>query len=228
MAESFEVEVIETGDRLTIADPEPIESAKLFWKVSDTIWDQKPVRDEWAYHGLAAKVRPIEALDLVNDLLNNIEPTMIIAATHKVLMLSNLRGERPMSVDSQFFASPKKVTVGTFNWDDKARTRSIYLDRKRTSVKLLDGNRDKDRELGVVFHYQDEELNRLQLKYSMQRHQTLQDRNIPLSMTIWRDGLAESSFGRGLLESVEITQDQEIALLQTLQTIGGLSIKAAS
>jgi hypothetical protein len=227
MPNMFEVEVIDTGVREFIKDPDPIESAQLYWQISDEIWNQKPAPNESDIYDVPAVMKPDEALEIFNATLLDIDEMMVITGQHTRLALRGF-GQKRIEVDRQLFAKPEGASVGTKHWDDAARSRSAFIDNKRVGVKLLDGTRDKDRELYASFHYHDERRNRIFLRYAMQRYQPDQDKNIPLSMSVWHDALNGVNYEGSLLDTLLLSKTQEIKILRAIQIIGGLVIEAAS
>ena len=52
VAELINVRVLNTGEEYVISDVEPVESAKLFLRISDEIWKQRPKRLMLTYFNL--------------------------------------------------------------------------------------------------------------------------------------------------------------------------------
>lgn len=207
----------------TVLDYEPLESAKLFKAISDKIWEGHPDASILADWGVEATIDPEEAIGRVTGLLADINPDLVIPSGDQNLRLSGSYS-RSLTLPSQLFLEPSQARIKTANWDSQfGLTRHVEVNGRRESARFTDGHQDYARDLSAKFIF-DIDGEDIVLSYSMQRWQHRQDLNTRILGKIWYSGFAEQGYGGKQFGSIELSEQQEVSLLESFATIGGISL----
>lgn len=228
MAEMLNVRVRDTGEERTIADVEPTESAKLFWQVSNAIWEQRSKTDTFTRFDVASALPMLEARDTLNEVLGGIDEGLVIAGIGKAVKLNGFRADDQIELAPELLDTPARVHIGTYNWDEQNTWRHVDIAGKSECVMFTDGHKDKYRELNASFGYWDKNRQAVELTYAMQRIQLTQDQPISLSMNIWHSQFAETGYEGSNLKHVPLSVEQELRVLRAFQAIGGITPEAPS
>lgn len=227
MAEMLNVRVISTGERLTIPDVEPTESAALFWQISDEIWRQKPKDLDLTCNAVESAMPVLEARDALNEVIGGISRKLLVSGVDKTIKLYGRRDEE-VELKPKLLDSPISSDVGTFNWDEQSTWSHANIDGKLEGVEFTDGHRDRYRELYAGLWFKDEDNQHVNLTYSMQRIQYKQDRPTSLTMSIWYNRFAETGYEGNHLKHAKLSMEQELRVLRVFQAIGGITLDATS
>lgn len=221
MAETHQAELFDNpGQIVTITDPDPLESARLFKFVSDRVWG----RDEdnrMSVRYTPSVVPANEALVMLNDVISEIGQHLIVAGGDSDLKLLGGRNEE-VEITQNVLATPEDASLETFNWDEQWTYRPITVDGERTFAQFTDGHFDYARELAAGFHFRPAG-EALVVRYVMQRYQYGQDSTTELYTHVWHSRFAETGYEGNALDSQELTEAQEIAVLNVFAHIGGIA-----
>jgi len=226
VAETLHIRVCDTGEERTIVDAEPLESATLFWQISDAIWQQKPEANVDSFHSVNSALTPNEARDTLNKVFSDIDKELVVSGAKKTLNLRGLSDADFITLTPKILNSPLDTRVGTFNWDWLAVVRQADIDGKHQTIAFTDGHTDCFRELNASFSFLAEKA-RVRLTYSMQRLQETQNHPTALAMTIWHSGFAESGYEGSHLAVVDLDTNQELSVLRAFQAIGGVALNGS-
>lgn len=230
MAEILNIRLVDTQEKRTIEDAEPLESAKLFWAVSDAIWQQNPTGDDSfsASFAIEAAAPAAEAALVLNEVFEGIDEKLVVIGREEPLELDGMRGpDTGTTVPSTILAAPQRASIGTFKWDARATSRLVYIDGQQRGASFTDGHTDRHREVFASFRFRSEG-SVMALQYAMQRMQPWQDDTTALSMILRHSAFAETGYEGHHLAYVPVTEEQEIALLEAFQAIGGLVLEMPS
>lgn len=222
MAETHEVELPD-NQRLTVEDPEPLRSARLFKFVSDALWSRRPVGYDWLTFGTNTVLPDPEALALVHETVAGIDTTLVPALSKKNLKLIGSYGEKVLIPRSELQV-PSQISVNTMNWDERFGYRQLMVDGERTYGAFVDGHVDYARQLSVNLHFDVDKAN-LTTSYVMQRYQDGQADPTTLNNSVWYSAFAESGYEGNSYGSTELTEAQEITMLEAIAKIGGISLE---
>lgn len=216
--------VFEKGKpKIDVVDEEPLRSARLFTYVSDQIWERRPRNHTWADYSVSAVVPPEEAFALANETAGGIDPRLVLARS--VINLGKYRSdaEPDVIIPSDTLLVPEAAWVDTFNWDARNTGRIVKRNGKNLYAQFVDGHRDYSRELGVHFRFKwDKSI--VALKYVMQRAQDYQGEPTDLSAGVWYSGFAETGYESDIMHDIELTEEQETAMLTVMARIGGIAL----
>lgn len=227
MAEMLNVRVMDTGEERAIPDVEPVESAKLFWQISDGIWQQRPENLSLTFHAVDSVMSVLEARDTLNEVIGGISKKLLVSGVNKTIKLYGHRDEE-VELTPKLLDSPISSCVGTFNWDERNTSRYTEIDGKMEVIAFTDGHQDRHRELYAGLWFKDEDDQHVDLTYSMQRIQYKQDRPTSLTMSIWYSRFAETGYEGNHLKHVPLSIEQELRVLRAFQAIGGITLDAAT
>lgn len=228
MAEMLNVKVIGTDEYLTIADAVPVESAKLFWDLSDSIWAHKPSATELTAHSVASALPPLEARDTLNRALGSISERLVVSGLGKSVKLHSDWPRRTITLGPNILDSPQTVSIGTFNWDERMTTRQVTVNGETKGAVFTDGHKDRYRELFASFSYTDDLGYPAHLTYAMQRAQSWQDSSTELTANMWHSSLGDTGHEDGTqLEQVSLTIEQELRVLRAFRAIGGVALNGS-
>lgn len=225
MSEKLRVRVIKTGERRTLSDVEPLDSAAKFWRVSDAIWRQKPATLKLACFSMAAKMPVLEARDTLNEVLAAIDEKLVVSGINKAMKLEGPHSDDKITLMPALLASPAEVHVGTYNWDQRNNWRYATINGEQQGVEFTDGHKDYHRELFASFDFRDKKnRSTARLNYSVQRIQMSQDTTISLNMSIWHSDFAANGYEGNQLQEVPLTVAQEFKLIDAFQAMSGTRV----
>lgn len=221
--EYLNVELIETGKRMTVPDSKPLSSASLYLETSNEIWQRKPEGNMSALSSIESKVAPLEARTEINATLDAIHPLLGVGALKSTLTLKDPYSKDEIRFDPDFFTDPSYASVETFNWDESGKNRRMMIHGKVEAVEFTDGHLDYMRELGASFQYEkgDRFLN---VTHAIQRSQPVQNKRASITTNVWFNEFAETGYEGSVIASVEMTAWQEIAFLRVVRRMAGLAI----
>lgn len=228
MTEMLDVKVMGTEQELKVPAVEPVESARLFWGISDGLWStRRPEESALSSYGRTSVKPTLEARDMLNEVLGDIDEGLVVSGAGKALKL----GERHWRDDkegaelsSEILATPLSATIGTFNWDVNNTFRYADVEGKKTAVQFLDGHNDRYRELFATFHFRDGDHD-VALTYSTQRMEQYQDQAVSLNMKVWHSDYAESGYEGEGQKHVPMTVEQELKVLGVFHAMSGVELE---
>lgn len=225
MVETHQAEIDRDGSKtvVTLTDPTPLRSAKLFRFVSDKVWEQRPDNDRWAMFGIEAAMPAPEALTAINKVIGAIDEKLVIAGGSKDLNIGGGRGERAR-ISKKTLAAPEAAYLETYNWDSRWNGRSVKIDGERHYAEFTDGHLDYARELSAGFVFSPKG-NRLAVSYGMQRYQYGQAEPTRIFSHVWYSRFAETGYEGNAQHFTELTVAQETDVLKVFADIGGISTK---
>lgn len=230
MTEILQARVIDTGEVIEIEEAEPLASAVLFKTVSDKIWEHH-TNEHLTFVDAPLESSPIEARDRLNNVLRSIDDNLVIAGGDKAVDLGTpYPGEEPIVIEAEDLREPIKARVGTYNWDARGGAwRFVELEGERQGVEFIGDHRDYQRELYAKFGFSapGRQGIRTVLTYAIQRYQWAQAGTTNLYVNVWDSRFAETGYEGHPKGSVELTEAQELAVLETMKTLGGITLGEA-
>jgi hypothetical protein len=224
MAETHEAKLMRNPQRrVTVEDPEPLRSAKLFKYISDKVWEQRRSTDDWAVHIIELAVSPADALVAMNGVARAIDERLVLASANEDVKLTVRSGEN-VAIPRSSLTIPRMASLRTYNWDESSTSRQIEIGGERFGAKFTDGHRDYARELGADFYFRPEG-DWLTVNYAIERRQPGQGDLASLSARVQFSRAAESGCEGTLLYNRVLTEGQEIATLNAFAHIGGIAIE---
>ncbi len=225
MAETFSVRVDRTGEEYIISDVEPLESAELFWQISDAIWGQKPADHKWDCFTMGSEMPVLEAKEAIDSVLGNIDKNLVVPGVGKAIRLNGYRAEESVTVSPGTLANPSDSCIGTYNWDEQSNSRVVVIDGVRENGVFTGQHKDRVRQLYASFNYRDEHGHVVtQLTYSMLRSQVSQNRNVKVSANFWHRDLDNTGYEGDEMKSVLLSTEQELRVLRVFQAMGGIAL----
>lgn len=224
MAITHEAILTTDNDRpFTVHDPEPLASASQFIFISDRVWDQRdPGIVDAASWSTTADLDAREALQEVTAQLQELDERFDISTGDKGLKLSGSWNEK-VTISRSRLVTPSQSALTTCNWDSLFDSRTVLVDERRHVARFTDGHRDYSRELSTKFWFRVNELT-LVASFTMQRHQYDQDQPVTVGASAWYSRFAETGYEGSGICRVELSEQQELALLETFARIGGISL----
>lgn len=227
MTEILQAKVMATGEIISVEEPEPLASAVLFKAVSDKIWERR-TNEHLTFVDAPLEASPIEARDRLNDTLRSIDESLVIAGAGKAIDLGvPYPGEEPVVIAAEALHEPIRARVGTYNWDAQGGTwRFVEIDGERQGAEFIDGHLDYQRELYAKLRFSapGQQGIRTVLTYAMQRYQMGQAGTTKLHINIWDSRFAETGYEGHPRGSVELTEAKELTMLETIKTLGGITL----
>lgn len=208
-------------NEITVTDPEPLVSARLFKCVSDAIWERRPGKLRSPVWDVGSDM-PMSTVDqVVNLTVGNIDTRLKIAGRQRGLTLPGLRNVHAI-VPATKLRELSAASVMTTNWD--APERIIDIDGKPRYVTFTDGHMDYDRQLELRLQF-DFPPSYLMVSYAMRRCEDSQDCPTNLHLGAYYSDLAEVEYNGSALHSAPLTPEQETTMIKMFALIGGISIE---
>ncbi|HVX24649.1 MAG TPA: hypothetical protein VG992_04920 [Candidatus Saccharimonadales bacterium] len=223
MAEVHRVRV--NGQETTLEDPEPLASAVLYKQLTDQLWEHnRPSNPDWA-STMARIVTPLpEAWAATAEMLADIDDRLDLTKRAGGLALRGPWNDEVVFPAEQL-QEPKAAGIEVFRWDPRFDGRVI--DEKFTYADFIDGHRDYSRELSLRFHFDVQHNDRsgsLNLGFPIQRSQARQDQTVSMSSHVWYSGFAETGYEGNSQVFVDLSEAQEIAMLQLIAKLGDITL----
>ena len=221
--EHLNVELIESGKRMTVPDSKPLSSAFLYLETSNEIWQRKVEENMSALSSIESKVAPLQARSEMNMALNAIHPHLAVDSLKNALTLKDPYTKDEVCFDPEFFTVPSYASVETFNWDESGKTQRMMIQGKVEAVEFTDGHLDYMRDLGASFQY--EKGGRfLNVTHAIQRSQPGQNKRASITTNVWFNEFSETGYEGSVTANAEMTVWQEIAFLHVVRRMAGLAI----
>jgi hypothetical protein len=208
-------------NEITVADPVPLASARLFKYVSDAIWERRPENLHVPFWDVGTNITKNTVKQIVNWTVDDIDPRLKVANRWHGLRLAGTHNLHAM-VPAISLRELSAVSVGTYNWDTPER--SVDIDGTSRDVTFIDGHMDYDRQLELKLHFNFTPAY-LVASYAMRRRESSQDHPIGLRLSAYHSELAETDYGGTSLHSVSLTPEQETTMLKMFASIGDIDLK---
>ena len=216
------VRVMETGEELLIPEVEPIESAQLFKTISDRVWAQRNPDSPLSFTRSLSVISPIEARDQINEAVGEIDEHFLIASDDEAFELGTPYPDaEEVIVTKADLKAPNTAALETYNWDDRRDLRWIDRDGERTAVEFTDGHSDYKRELSAKLWFQKDKA-QMSTSYTIHRDQARQGSTTKLYLGLWHSDFAETGYEGHQLVNAEMTEEQELRVLEVMQKMGGI------
>lgn len=225
--EMLNVELIESGKRMTVPDVKPLPSASLYLDTSNELWRRKNQANMLSLVRIESVVPPLQARTEMNGALEAIAPQLALDGLKQAVSLNDPYSNEAVLFEPDFFNAPAYAGVETFNWDYSGKYRRMEIDGVVEAVEFTDGHLDYQRELGAQFHYE-QDGKFVSVSHAIHRSQSWQDQPATVSTNVWYSEFAETGYEGSIIAHAEMTVEQEAAVVLAIRRMAGLAIDAAA
>ena len=214
--------------RVWVRDPEPLESAEVFKRLSDAIWDQREVRGRDTLRAtIPVVVEPDEARDQLNEVVGAIDRRFVYSGTKRALKLKGgWSSKEEHTIPAQALASPIGVSLAVFNRDHiEGKGRDVKVNGHYQVAQFPKGQRDWHRNLQTTLAFDEDGRATPQFRYSIWRDLPTQDRLTCLDLNVHYSPLAWGGYEGHGIYSKNLSVEQELRVLELFQSLGGISLE---
>lgn len=212
--------------KLDIRDRGSNGAAEFYKDMSDVIWAQG-ARSGVQAATIRARVEPVEARDILNEVLREIDEAFVVMGSAKAVKLRGAWPRQQAELSAHVLDEPVGAMVGTHNWDEsRGKVRHVSVDGQGVAAAFTDGHIDYHRDIFATFLLRREEGWSSTIEYSIPRNQAQQGGDSSLYLRARHPSLAESGYDGSLLHGSHLENEEEVRLLDAIRRIGDIAVEA--